>query len=764
MRDGYQSWSSVLGNNEEYNPFNYPIDQLIDIQTGKVRSDAELRYNEDWLDELTADNPLRQEYVLSASGGSKKTKYMYSLGYLNEEGILKTTQYERFTGRINLDTELHEYVKGGLSLNYARGKSNSSYSESSSDPSLSATSNVFYSAQLMAPIYPFHQLDQNGKVKYDEKTGQVLFDYGYARPPGAQQGFNSIATLYDDKYETTNDNVSGRTYLEIGNFKDVLEGLKLTVNLGMDQELRTRMTYYNPYFGNATATKGRLYKSDGKLFSYTTNQLLNYNRKFDDHRVDILIGHEFYNYTYNFLAGDRTGFPFGGSYELDAAANVRDARSYKDSYAVESILSRFNYDYRDKYYFSGSFRRDASSRFYKKNRWGDFWSVGGSWRISEEDFMVDYEQIDNLTLKASYGIQGNDNVGELYAWQAFYDLTWPNSTLSGALAETLENKTVTWEKNSNFNTGIEFRAFDRIGGTIEWYQRVTKDMLLKYPMPISSGYEFYFKNVGKSRNRGLEITLYGDIIKAKDFSWRLTFIGSTINNKVISLGDNKEIISGSYIIREGEELNSFYTAVSAGVNPETGNQLFSVWEDDENGDRRYFESESITLATQSKKIAGSRIPDIYGSFSNEFRYKNFDLNILCTYSLGGKILDSVYRNMTYSYYVGQSIHADLNRAWRYPGDKTDIPRPRFSHNYIVTDKDLINASYLSLKNITLGYSLPSKWVKKVGSDAVRVFATGDNLLLFSHLKGMDPQYNFTGGTNFVYSPVRVISFGIDVKF
>lgn len=758
MRDGLGSYPSILGVNEQYNPFNYPIDELFNLETGKIRSDAKLRYNQDWMDELTAENPLRQEYTLTASGGTEKTKYMYSLGYLNEEGILKTTKFERFSGRVNIDTELHKYVKGGMNFSYTRSTSNTT------NTSEFASSNVFYSAQLMPAIYPIYELDQNGNTMTDPDTGKPLFDYGYSRPPGALQRFNSIATLFDDKYENTNDNVSGRTYLEVGNFDNLLKGLKLTFNLGFDQELENSMTYYNPYFGNSQAVKGYLQKSDDKTFSYTTNQLLTYNNAIGDHRFDILLGHEFYSYTFNYLMGEKTGFPLGGLYELDAAANVTNASSYKNEYAIESILSRINYDYKNKYYLSGSFRRDASSRFFNKNYWGNFWSVGASWRISEEDLLQGNEWLDNLTFKTSYGIQGNDNIKKFYAWQSLFDLNWSNTSLSGALLNQLENKNLSWEKNGNLNIGIETRLFNRFGGTIEWYQRTTNDLLLFYPKAPSIGIDGYYKNIGEVRNRGIEFSLYGDLVRTKDFRWTLSVVGSTIKNKVTDLADRSEIISGNYIIKEGETLNSFYTTISAGVDPETGNQLYKVWEEDENGKRIYTETDNTEWAIQCREITGSRIPDIYGSFSNEFQYKDFDLSILCTYSLGGKILDYVYNDMITSYYVGQAVHADLENAWKYPGDITDIPRSRFSHNSPITDQKLISASYFSLKNITLGYSLPSNWMKNAGMESVRFFATGDNLFLFTNRKGMDPQYNFIGGNDYIYTPSRIISFGLDVRF
>lgn len=433
-------------------------------------------------------------------------------------------------------------------------------------------------------------------------------------------------------------------------------------------------------------------------------------------------------------------------------------------------MSRFAYDYADKYYFSASFRTDGSSRFHKDSRWGKFWSVGANWRISKEQFMENLTWINNLSVKASYGVQGNDrllnNGSEIYyAWQSFYSLGYPNNTMNGAVLSSLENKDLKWEKNGNLNVGIEGRLFDRVSFSIEWYQRKTSDMLMSYPMATSLGFDGYNKNIGSMRNRGWDISIATDIFKNQDFGWRLSLMGSTIKNKVLQLADKPEIIDGNYIIKEGETLNSFYTATAAGVDPATGEQLYWVWDTDENGvkSEKYITNDA-SKATTCKEIQGSRIPKLYGSFNNEFRYKDFDLSILCTYSIGGKILDGVYRTLLYGNYVGQAKSKHLERAWKQPGDITDIPRIEIGKNYITTNNDLIDASYLAIKNISLGYNFPKNLMQKWGIGNLRVSATADNVVLFNCLKGMDPQYNFTGGTNFGYVPVRTISFGIDVTF
>ncbi|MFV0417537.1 MAG: SusC/RagA family TonB-linked outer membrane protein [Dysgonomonas sp.] len=755
----------IFGENEMYNPYNMKAADLIDPVTGKINPKATLRYHDDWYDFVTADNPLRQEYDLSVSGGNDKTKYMYSLGYLNEEGLLKTTKFERFSGRVGVDSELHKWVKSGLNINFAKNTSNTA------NTGTSANSNTFYSAQLMSPIYPIYERNADGSYKME--NGEKVFDYGGSRGSGASPGFNSVATLYDDKYGTESDNFSGRTYIELGNFKNTaIDGLKLVANFGVDYQNAAVMTYYNPYFGNSEAVKGSLTKSTRRTFSFTFNQLLSYNRTFNDHTIDAMVGHEFYRYQYNYLGSSKTGFPFGGLYELNAATNITGGSSYQDLYTIDAVLSRLNYSYQDKYYLSGSLRSDGSSRFPKGKRWGTFWSAGASWRLSQEDFMKDVEWVDNLTVKASYGVQGNDNILNedgtqlYYAWQSFYDLAWPNSTLSGALISSLENTGLKWEKNGNLNLGVEARLFNRLSASFELFNRKTTDLLLFYPMAVSTGFSGYYRNVGEMTNKGIEITLSGDVIKTPDFNWGITLMGSTLKNKVTKLyGDNRDIIDGARIIREGETLYSFYVAKSAGVDPATGDQLYWAYDTDANGNKSEpYITNDDSKAQASREIAGSRLSDFEGSILNEFRYKDFDLSLLCTYSIGGKVLDGVYRGFLYPGYVGQAAHKDRERAWKNPGDITDVPYLEIGKNYITTTDDLIDASYFAIKNITLGYTIPSKILKGVGISSLRLSATADNLIMFTHLKGMNPQYNFTGGTTYVYAPSRTISFGLDLKF
>ncbi len=759
-------------NIEQYNPYNMPVKELIDPATGKINPEAKLMYHYDWLDEATAKNPLRQDYLLNISGGNNKTKYLASLGYLNEDGILKNTSFERITGRLNIDSEIKEWLKMGASTNFAYSKQ---YGSNMSGAG--SQSNVWESAAGMGPIYPVYELDENYKPKIGS-DGKKVFDYGKdTRPTAAIPDFNSIATLFDDIYEKKADNLSARGFMEVG-FKGekygFLNGFSLAVNIGFDNVNTRTMTYYNPLFGNAVDAKGRLNKQANRLFSYTFNQLLKYNRTFNDkHELDVLAGHEYYDYKSNALQAQKTGFPFPGLMELGPGTTIASANSAEDNYRIESYLTRVNYGFDSKYYLSGSFRTDGSSRFHTDSRWGKFWSVGASWRISHENFMESASSwLDNLTIKASYGSQGNDNLLDasgyeiLYAWQSFYDLGYPNSSMNGAVLSSLENKGIKWEKNKNLNVGFEAKLLKRIDLSFEYYNRKTEDLLMSVPMATSLGFDSYTANVGSMRNTGIEVSLGADIFRSNDFSWRFTLLASTVKNEILKLVNGQDIIGGSRIHREGETMNSYYLPKSAGVDPATGKRLYWVWDTDASGEagEKYISSDP-TKAGNSREVAGSRIPDVYGSIGSDFTFKGFDLSVLTTYSLGGKLLDGVYNSYMNPLNPGGNMHRNLlKRAWKQPGDITDVPRITFSENYTNTSANLIDASYFAIKNITFGYTFPKHLMNKIKMESIRIFFTADNVAVFSKLKGLDPQASLTGSSDFAYTPVRNLSLGIDIKF
>lgn len=762
---------------EYYNPFkNYTWDNIIDPTTGYVRSDAQSAWDENWMDAVLRKNAFRHEHQFSIDGGTDKTKYMLSLGYLNEDGLLETTSFQRYTARTNVDTQVTDWFHANLSTALTHSESNFS------DYDGTSTSNVWYTAQFINPLFPVYLKDEKGNTMYDDQN-RVLYDWGEEREdgkyrPGSMSDFNSLGMLMLDDAYTKRDAASVRTGIQFGGDSPrfgVLQGLKLAINFGADYNSANYMRYMNSEHGNQKNAGGLIQKQNGRTLSYTFNQLLTWNRSFGMHNFDVLLGHEWYDYTYEYLGAGKTSL-VNGIKELRPGTTLYDADSYTQKYRINSFLSRLNYNYADRYYFSASFRQDASSRFYRDNNTGSFWSVGANWRISKEKFMQGIDWLDNLSFKISYGEQGNDNIldadgyANYYTWQSLYDLSYPNGDAPGGFVSTLENKEVSWEKNGNLNIGLEGTFFNsRLHASIEYFNKKTTDMLLNYPMALSTGFTGYSANVGDMRNQGWEFEVSGTPVRTKDFEWTLGWMGSLLNNKVLKLtAESPEIIRGVRIIKEGYELNTFYMSKSAGVDPLTGQQLYWAYKKDENGEKiagsDYITSD-YTKANASKYFLGSRIPDLYGSINTGLSYKGLALTMLATYSLGGKIYDSSYASSMDLWYTSSTWNRAALRRWQKPGDITDVPRMAIADgSALATDRYLIDASYFAIKNITLSYTLPQLWVNKIGLGAVRVFTSMDNVALFTHLDGMDPQYNFGGGTDYDYVPNKTVTVGLEVKF
>lgn len=751
--------SAALGG-EHYNPFkNYTWDTVIDPATGKVRADAVSAYNESWLEEMTNKKAIRQEYLLGVNGGTDRTKYALSFGYLDENGILITTNFKRYNFRASVDQEITKWMRAGMNTAYGYTTSNQQTISSGT-----YTSNAWYTAQFMAPIYPVYLKDEKG-------NNAGGYDYGENGRPKASN-FNNIADLYDNKYSLTRDNTSARAYLSLGGNKDVMgvfKGLDFTTNFGIDITNAASSGYYNPYHGDGAQTNGVVEKQNGRTMSWTWNQILKYDRTFvEKHHILAQAGHEFYNYNYQYLSAERTGV-YPGIDELAPTTNVTGNNSYRYDYRIESYFGRLAYDYADKYYFEGTWRTDGSSRFHKDFRWGQFWSAGASWRLSEEGFMQNADWIDNMTLRLSYGQLGNDALDSYYAWQSFYNLTWANASNPGALVTSLENTEVSWEKKGTWNAGIEATMFNRfLSFSVEYYDSKTHDMLLSYPLPLSTGFTGYNANIGSMSNKGFEATFNFNWANKQNFSASSTLMLYKNWNKVLALTKDDKITSGYQVIEVGKPIYTYYMPKNAGVDPATGAQLYWAYEKDEKTGEKIegtdFVTSNKTLATNSRYYMGSREPDLQGSFASDFRFGPVDFSFLTTFSIGGATYDSLYAGLMEVTYTGDTWSKNVLRRWQKPGDVTDVPAVMVNSGRIGTDKNLIDASYFAIKSVQLGYTLPEKWTKAAKIKSVRIFLNADNVAVFNHLNGLNVQYNFAGGTGYTYTPTRVMSCGIDINF
>ena len=760
--------SSTLGG-EQYNPFkNYSWDQLIDPATGYVRTDAKSAWDEDWYDSVIRNNAFRHEHQLQVTGGSEHAQYLMSLSYLNEDGILKTTNYERYTGRANITSQITDWLGANINVSLAHAMQNFS------DYDGTSTSNPWYTAQFINPLLPVYLKDIEGKTVYDA-DGNIQYDWGEATPngtrPGSMTDFSSLGMLMLDKAYAKRDVAGLRTGLVLGS--DLAkygwrQGLKLAANFSMDYQNRNNTNYMNSQHGNQANAGGLLEKYNRRIQSYTFNQLLTWDRTFGDHTIGLLAGHEWYAYEFNYLVAGKTNL-VDGIYELRPATTLLEADSYTDKYRIDSYFGRINYNYGGRYFLSGSLRQDASSRFHRDHNKGIFWSVGANWRVSGEKFMQNVGWINNLSVKASFGEQGNDMLQTYYAWQSLYNLSYSNATNIGALIASLENQLVSWEKSQNFNAGFDAILFNhRMQLNVDFYNRLTKNMLLNRPMALSTGFSGFMDNVGDMRNRGVEASLRITPVRTADFEWNITMIGTHNKNKVIKLTkEAPELVSGVRVIKEGMPIYTYYMPKSAGVDPSNGHSLYWAYEKDDDGNMKpgtEYITDSYSIANTCKYYQGSRQPDIFGSLGTDFSWRGLTLSVLTTYSLGGKVFDGLYQSDMNLWYLSSTWNKNMMRRWQKPGDVTDVPRSTIAESIANTDRFLIDASYFAIKNITLAYALPMSWVSKLGMTGARIFGSVDNLALFTHLDGLDPQYNFSGGTDYDYSPNRTYTVGIELNF
>ena len=751
----------------KYNKFKgVADDQLIDPATGKLNPAAKTyKWNDDWTKD-PFHNGTRQEYNINVTGGTENTQAYVSLGYLSDEGYMVGSSFDRISARVKVDQKIGKYFKIGGNVAYANTIQDRFDSQVGTN-----YSNIFMFSQSIAPIYPIYLYDRDGNLMRDEK-GAVRYDFGteYVRPYASEQ--NPLAVAKENVYKTTRDNLSSRGYLEAYFLND----FKFTANIAYDV-FNTRQTdYATPIGGDAASVGGRGYKYSTRTGALNCNQLLNWNRSFGDHNVNVLLGHETKNDKYEYLYGEMTNFSDPSNPEFSNAAQYQGLSSYTGEYALEGYFIKGEYNYADKYYFTASFRRDGSSKFAKENRWGSFWALGASWRLKEEAFLKDVDFVDNLKVKASFGTQGNDNILDpngYTIYKAYSDL-YTVERVDGAAAFTKVfrgNRDLTWEKSNNFNIGFEGSFFDRLNVNFDFFIKETKDMLYASPLASSEGTPTWiYRNEMDMKNTGVELEINADVIKTKNFKWNVAFNATHYKNELTKLPDSKPADqypdgyqAGSYWRKIGGSLYDFYTYEYAGVDPENGKPLYNKYTKDENGVETVT-TVNTTSEASLRQTGKSAIPKLTGGLSTTFEAYGFDLSIQTAFQIGGYVWDSQYMTLMNTGDAGENFHKDMFNRWTPANTNTNIPQLVYQDQDQALGGDfaLINASYFSLRNLTLGYSLPKSLIKKVGIGNLRVYLTGDNLWLQSKRKGLDPRQSFSGGTGYVYSALSSYSIGLNL--
>ena len=766
---------SLIGTNGKLNP---------NATLGRVVGDF-LLTPDNWEDEGYRTG-RRQEYNLSAAGSTDRSSYYASLAYLNEEGITKASDLERFTGRLRADYQIKKWLKFSTNVSYTRFESNSLGNNGSS----TSTGNIWAYTSYIAPIYPLWVRNADGSIYTDANNLQVM-DYGNGvlsrgGVPGVARPFLSDSNaLMDSRLNTRNSEGNAAT----GNFAidfNPLPGLTFTANgtFALDE---TRATYvYNPYYGQFRSTGGTVEKEHSRAFSYNLQQLLRYNATFGEaNHMTVTLGHEYTNQrSYGLWASKSKMFSQSNKELNGAIQDGQSAGSSIDEYNNEGYFFNGLYDYDNKYFANAMFRRDASSRFAPEYRWGNFWALGAAWIMSKEPWF-NAPWVNELKLKASVGSQGNDNIGNFR-----YTDTFDIQNSSGSIGTSFRSKgtrDITWETNTNFNVGTEFSLFNRVSGTLEYFYRKTTDMLFSFSVAPSLGYSSYYDNVGDLYNAGVELGLNFTVLDSKDLHWDVNFNLTHLKNQVTKLHEDKKTSdlydlqgnkfkgynnSGAFV-SEGLPLYTFREKEFAGVDPETGLSQWYKNTFDENDPEKWTGVEKTTVYSDADYYVThhTSIPDLYGGIGTNLYAYGFDFAINTSYQLGGYQYDGTYATFMApptTSRTGNNIHVDVFKAWTKENPSETIPRYYFGDTYGAGSSTRFHtkASYFNIENITLGYTLPARLTSKVSIQSLRLYATVQNVWYWSARQGFDPRQgsgNTTTNSTY-YSPMRTISGGVTFKF
>jgi TonB-linked SusC/RagA family outer membrane protein len=749
------------------NPFNVPNGEIVGTD-GKLNPKASLLYPQDldWAAPLERAG-VRQNVDFSYQGKSEKSNYFASLGYLNEDGYIQKSDYQRIVARLNVNTTFNDWFKTGVNLSGTTTDSNLAVD---GVDNTSSFSNPFRTIRYMGPIYPVFDHAANGDIIYDALGNKV---YSRARGSGASNGRNVV-------YETLNntDNqkglaLSARTFAEFKFLRD----FKFTINAALDKTYYNRTYTYNTEIGDGAPT-GLIAKENRVITGVTYNQLLNYTKKIGDHNVSVLVGHESFDYDREWLTGTKTGQVTPDNPEFINYATTTDLSSYTRNYSTESYFSRLGYDYKDKYILSASLRRDGSSKFAKDNRWGNFWSVGGAWVLSRESFLENSSWINDLKLRTSIGEVGNDShtsndALSFYVSQPTFSLGYDNGNEGGIVTNAQGSPNLVWEKNTQKDLAVEFGLFNnRLKGSVEYYNRNTDGLIFSVPNPLSSGLDERIENIGSMSNKGFEVSLDAVVLKTNDFSWGLNVNASTIKNEITKL-PQKEIINGTKKLMVGQSIYDYWLRDWYGVDPTDG---YALYVSDPKlivaGDPLQRVVNGVNVTTDQNKAlfhyADSAIPDLFGTFGTNVAYKGLKLEVLFAYQFGGMMYDSNYLALMHSGVTyGSALSVDALDRWQKPGDITNVPRMDINRNTqssAASDRWLVSSDYLSLRQVNLSYKMPSDLVSKIGVDNATLYVNGENLLLSSKRQGMDPSQTFNGTTQNRYTPSRVITLGLNLNF
>ena len=627
----------------------------------------------------------------------------------------------------------------------------------------------------MAPIYPLYVRGADKQIMLN--NGRKVYDYGDGQSTNFSRSFMSIANpsgdLIYNKREYLSDVINANWFAEI----TPVIGLTVSARYGLNIDNTRHNEMGNAYMGQSASYGGTAYQASTRTYGFDQQYVANYQFALQDvHHFDVTAGYDGYSYEYTLLEGSGQNLYNPESFYLGNVIDKFAIGGKKDLYSTKGFFGRVNYSYNDTYFGNVSYRRDASSRFAPENRWGNFWSASVAWMITRESFMEDITWVNMLKLKASFGQQGNDDIlypGVLleknyYPWLDQYKMTGANGTFADGTLLYKGNPDITWETSTSYNIGADFGLFNnKLNGSIEYFGRKSKDMLYNRPTAGSLGYTAVPMNVGSMTNSGIEIDLNYQIMANKKFNWNVNLNATFVKNKINKLHPdlNGKLIDSDRIYEEGESMYRMYLVDYAGVDEKTGEALY--WAKDDNGNA--IKTPEYSTAENYKVATDDMMPTVYGGLGTTFEAYGFDASIQLSYQLGGKIYDSGYRRLMHggaSSSAGWNWHKDIYNAWTPENPTSNIPRLNANDKYTnsASTRWLTSSDYLSINNITVGYTLPQHLVKKVMLDKVRVYFTADNVALISARKGLDPRQSYISATTALYTPIRTISGGISLTF
>ncbi len=775
---------------DAYNPWT-GVNSVYDVVSneGKYNPNAKLKWEDDIAWEPSVEQVGQvQDYSLSVSGRSKFTTYFGSFGYVNQEGYMIGSGFERFSARANISSQ-KDWLKVGINLSAQVSERYGIQSTSQGD-----MSNPFHTTKKIPPMYPIHLHYADGSYVVDD-YGEKIYNFGEGYtyngqdiPAQAIFASSNAVKYCEARVNGQHRNIlNAKPYVEINFLKD----FKFTTNASLysnDYQAYSATPYYPEKISGTTSSSLTYVKTH----TWTLNQLLDWNHSYGDHHLDALLGHEWSSYYYqNVGTGMKEQIIIGDNYEFNNYTELNTQPSgYVNTYKNEGFFGRVNYDYLSKYFLSASFRRDASSRFERNVRWGNFWSVGGSWMISNEEFMRG-SAFDMLKLRASVGTVSSDDFDSYYPWMALY-VRNSNVTEAGYTQSVTSpgNPLLEWEVSTNWDAAIEFSAFKRrLTGSLEYFHRSTSNLLMEVTLASSTGLTSYNDNDGSLLNHGLEFALGYDIIRNKNVTWNVGVNGSAVKNVITYLPIPAFTRNSSYNkVEQGHSVYEWWLYQWKGVDPKTGLNYYEI------GDKYYNEEgEFVTdaniievngkqyttnLAKAKEDYSGSSLPKLYGGITSDLRVGRFTFNINLYYQLGGYTYDRTYANLMQPGTIATSkinMHTDMLKAWTKEGDVTDIAMftntgtalggSTYSENVGGTRSTrwLTSTNMLEINSMMLAYDFSKKFCNKLHLMGLKAYVSADHLAVLNTRQGLFANYSLSnydsGGSR--YNPARTITVGLN---